>query len=396
MSWDFERSSKYVRQQGLQNHIAFVSARGRDRALPLNSERHIYDIDNIVVRDFEIELDSSLAWDAVEDWAPVSDAKLHFEGCRFQCPSPNMWSITFPWRGSFRFHNNEFCFPASRFGGHWVFAFRSGGSAWFAGNGFAGNNIQTRCVTRAASQDDSANVTPAEARRGRIAFVANRGVHDLGIQEGYSSIEITGMNRIERLTVDLNVDVDGARRTSIYLGPREKIDPSFHNCLQHRSLFLAMRQLAATNHDSRQLTVLDRQLERIEYFLNKGQDTPSLSDCRVWIEYWQDRVLYAWRRWSSDFYRSWLRPLVILVVGYLLINAAPALSVEPFSVSRWIDLTLRPVAQIATCEISSGRIVGSEYEAVPASAKTFLKLAGRVEVVWIGVRGFALAKSLRR
>ena len=90
LSWDFERSSKYVRQQGLQDHIAFVSARGRDRALPLNSERHIYDIDNIVVRDLEIELDDGSAWDAVEDWTPVSDAKLHFEGCRFQCPSPNM------------------------------------------------------------------------------------------------------------------------------------------------------------------------------------------------------------------------------------------------------------------------------------------------------------------
>ena len=264
------------------------------------------------------------------------------------------------------------------------------------GNDFTGNNIQTRCVTRAASQDDSANVTPAEAWRGRIAFVANRGVHDLGIQEGYSSIEITGMNRIERLTVDPLVEVDGAKRTSIYLGPREKIDPSFHNCLQHRSLFLAMRQLAATNHDSRQLTVLDRQLERIEYFLNKGQDTPSLSDCQVWIEYWQDRVLYAWRRWSSDFYRSWLRPLVMLVAGYLVINALPYLFVEPFSASHWIDLTVRPVAEIATYEISLGRIVGSEYETVPALTKTFLKLAGLVEVVWIGIWGFAFAKSIRR
>ena len=277
-----------------------------------------------------------------------------------------------------------------------MFAFRSGSSAWFVGNDFTGIDIQTRCGIPGAGGDDSYEISMAEAWRGRIAFVANRGVHELRILEGYSSIEITGMNRIERLTVDPIIEADGVKRTSIYLGPREKIDPSFHNCLEHRSLFLAMRQLAATNHDSRQLTVLDRQLERIEYFLNKGQDTPSLSDCRVWIEYWQDRVLYAWRRWSSDFYRSWLRPLVMLVAGYLVINALPYLLVEPFSVSHWIDLTLRPVAEIATYEVSLGRIVGSEYETVPASAKTFLKLAGLVEVVWIGIWGFAFAKSIRR
>ena len=54
-----------------------------------------------------------------------------------------------------------------------------------------------------------------------------------------------------------------------------------------------MRRLAALNHDSRQLTVLDGQLERVEY-LNKGREAPPVFDFRVWIEYWQDRILYGW------------------------------------------------------------------------------------------------------
>ena len=158
-----------------------------------------------------------------------------------------------------------------------------------------------------------------------------------------------------------------------------------------------MRRLAAINHDSRQLTVLDRQLERIEYFLNKGKDTPSVLDYRVWIEYWQDRVLYAWRRWSSDFYRSWLRPLAMLVGGYLLINAVPPVFVvESFSVSHWIDLTLRPVAELATYEVSLGRIVGGEYDTVSASGKTILKLAGLIEMIWIGIWAFAFGKAIKR
>ena len=395
-SWDFERSSEYVREQGLQDHISFASAIDRDKALPLNSDRQIYEIANIVVGNLDIELDDGAAWNGVEDWNPVSHTKWHFEGCRFRCQSTIMWTMAFPWRGSFRFDNNEFSFAPSQYPGHWGFVFEIGSSAWFVGNDFLGNNVQTRCVNAAEGQDDSSNVPKTAAWKSDIAFVANKGIHELGIFEGYSRIEISGMNRIDRLAANLMADVDRASGTSIYFGPREKIDPLFHNCIHHRSLFLAMRRLAATREDSRQLTVLDRQLERIEYFLNKGQDTPSLLDCRVWIEYWQDRVLYAWRRWSSDFYRSWLRPLAMLVAGYLTINALPFVLVEPFSVSDWFDLSLRPIGEIATYEVSVGRIVGGDYETVRSSGKTLLKLAGLVEVVWIGIWGFVFAKSVRR
>ena len=200
-----------------------------------------------------------------------------------------------------------------------------------------------------------------------------------------------------QMDIDLVVDADAGEPTSIYLGPREKIDPSFHNCLQHRSLSLAMRTLAAVNQDSRQLAVLDRQLERIEYFLNKGRGAPSVFDFRVWLEYWQDRALYGWRRWSSDFYRCWLRPLTMLVGGYAAINALPpAILVDGFSLSDWLGLTFRPLTEIPVYEASLARIVGSDYDAVSGSAKTLLKLAGLMEVLWIGVWAFALTKSLRR
>ena len=398
-SWDFERSSEYVHKQGLNEHIAFVSAKHRDKTLPLNSERHIYEIDNIVVRDLDIELDDRSAWDAIPDWSPLSGAKWHFERCRFRCPSPNMWALAFPWRGSFRFHKNEFRFPSDGHrGGSWIFPFKIGSRVSFVGNDFAGKEIYTRCVASEKGKDSSVATSDKLWRNlGHIAFVANKRVGSLRIEEGFSSIEITGMNRVDRLNIDLIVDPDEGRQTSIYLGPREKIDPSFHNCLQHRSLFLLMRRLAAFNHDSRQLTVLDRQLERIEYFLNKGRGAPSAYDFRIWIEYWQDRVLYGWRRWSSDFYRSWLRPMAMLVGGYLVINALPpAILIDGFSVSHWMDLTLRPITEIAAYEASLGRIVGSDYEAVSAYAKTLLKLVGLIEVFWIGVWAFAFTKSIRR
>ena len=396
--WDFERAADYVREQGLETHIRFVSLAARDKRLPLNSERHVYDMENIVVRDLEIELDDKTGWDRDGDWVPVSRAKWHFDRCGFRCPSPNGWVFVFPWRGAFRFRSNEFSTPSDRFAGHWTLAFEAGSRAWFGGNDFGGGHVQTECVRRAKAntEGEDSSTDHAWEGSGQIAFVGNRGLESLEIFEGYSAIEITGMNRIGRFNARLKVDGGEEKRTSVYLGPREKIDPGFHHCLQHRSLFLAMRQLAATSHDGRQLTVLDRQLERIEYFLNKGQDRPSVKHYGVWVEYWQDRVLFGWRRWSSDFYRSWLRPLVTLVIGYLLINAVPALVVEPFGLFDWVALTLRPIGEIATYEASVGRIVGNEYESVAGSARTLLKLMGLVEVVWMGVWGFAFAKAIRR
>ena len=290
MHSDFDRSSSYVGEQGLQNHITFVSFSARDKTLPLNSDRHILDAQNIVVQDLTIELDDRLAWDKVQDWVPISSAKLHFERCQFQSTSSSMWAFTIPWRGSFRFYQNLFSFRSSRHPGVWVFPFKPGSRVWFEGNNFDGCGIQTRCVSSPQRTEDSQDTAEIEAwkRFGRISFVGNGGVRGLSIQEGFPSVEITGMNRIGRLNVDLIID--DSERTSIYLGSREKIDLQFHNCLQHRSLFLAMRRLAAMNHDNRQLVVLDRQLERIEYFLNKEKEIPSLSNYWVWIEYWQDRA----------------------------------------------------------------------------------------------------------
>ena len=313
-------------------------------------------------------------------------------------PIAKRMGIGLPLARSVSFQRQRILDPGDRFAGSWMFAFEAGSRAWFGRNDFSGGQIQTECVTLVAAtkggEDSSAD--QVWERSGEIAFVGNKRVGSLAIFEGFASIELTGMNRIGRLNADLLVDGNEARRTSVYLGPREKIDPDFHNSLQHRSLFLAMRELAAMRHDGRQLAVLDRQLERIEYFLNKGQDSPSVKDYRIWIEYWQDRVLFGWRRWSSDFYRSWLRPLVALIAGYLLMNATALMVVEGFSVSDWIDLTLRPVSEIASYEASVRRVADREYASVSRSARTLLQLVGLLEVLWIGVWGFALVKAIKR
>ena len=182
----------------------------------------------------------------------------------------------------------------------------------------------------------------------------------------------------------------------VYFGPREKIDRHFHHSLQHRQLFLHLRHLSAVTHDARQLSILDKQIDRIEYFLNKNQDTPYLRDFRLWTEYWQDRLLYAWRRWSSDFYKSWMRPLLMIILGYTLLNAAPALMIDNFSLSDWTELTLRPISEIANYETALSRIVGADYGEISSSEKNVFRLIGLLEVIWIAMWSFAFARSIRK
>lgn len=84
-----------------------------------------------------------------------------------------------------------------------------------------------------------------------------------------------------------------------------------------------MREFAGKKQDAHLASALNKQLDRIEYFLTKNQEISFFANKREWVEHWQDRLLYAWRRWSSDFYRSWLRPLSMTVLGYGVLNALP-------------------------------------------------------------------------
>ena len=394
-SWDFDKSIPFLEENDLHQHIVFVTPRS-SKHLPLNSERHLYEMNNVIIRNIRIDLDDRSGWTGRDDWEPLSHAKWHFEKCCFEASSPNMWPIHFPWSGSFRFYKSTFDFPTSRHGGYWILVFQNGTRILFQGNDFKGHNIQTRCVPSAMDRETADEAVPEMYVSSSISFVGNKGMYDLHVQEGYSSVALTGMNRIGRLWFDNLLSAEHADRAAIYFGPREKIDRDFHHCLQHRKLFLSARNLAAANHDTRQLVVLDKQIDRIEYFLNKEQATPFVLDFRIWIEYWQDRLLYAWRRWSSDFYKSWMRPLAMIIFGYMLFNAMPVLFVDAFSLSHWIEFTLRPIGEIAGYEASLSRIVGGDYDMLSSSEKNILRLFGLMEVIWIAMWSFAFAKSIRR
>ena len=145
-SYDFDRSLPLLTEIGLEEHVSFVSH--PSKTLPLNSERHLYQLGNIIIRNLHIELSERSAWAAHDDWEPLSAAKWHFANCHFYASGSNMYTLHFPWSGSFRFYKNAFDFRPGRGGGYWLFVFQAGSRILFQANDFRNHSVQTRCVPR--------------------------------------------------------------------------------------------------------------------------------------------------------------------------------------------------------------------------------------------------------
>ena len=229
-----------------------------------------------------------------------------------------------------------------------------------------------------------------------ITFIGNKGIEDLRFRCNAEHYIFRGMNHINRLGFN-EFDSDSQNlNTNIYLGPREKIDPNFHHTLQHRNLFISIKEHASKKQDSWMVNVLDKQLDRIEYFLTKEQEVSIRIDGKQWLEYWQDRILYEWRRLSSDFYRSWLRPLIMVAFGYIVLNTLPWFWIDSFTISDCIEFSLRPIQKIPFYTETLNELYKDEYRNIPRGGKIFLGFIGLFQVVWVAMWGFAFGKSIKR
>ena len=75
-SYDFDRSLPLLTELGLEGHVSFVSR--PSKTLPLNSERHLYELGNIIIRNLHIELNERSAWAAHDDWGTIVYGKMAF------------------------------------------------------------------------------------------------------------------------------------------------------------------------------------------------------------------------------------------------------------------------------------------------------------------------------
>ena len=429
LSFDFALATPFITEESLENHILSDQPRGK-KLYPLNSERHIYGINNLIFRDLDIEmgLNLNLGRDSIVQRINSSGVNWHFEDCRFQPSSSNMASLSFGWQGFFRFYNNELDYGDSRGGRTWLFFFESGSSVLFEGNDFKSSSIQISYTVGASPHVQKlswrgikayfvrdASYQKAMIRKNHglpetvrlempdmilshvglagISFVGNKAIDRLDLMCRANQYVFRGTNCINNLWFRES-DFNLRELTSIYFGSRERIDPGFNNSLHHRALFLSMKKYGVEKEDAVLVDALNKQLDRIEYFRAKDQNRSLLRNS--WLEYWQDRIRYEWRRWSCDHYRSWLRPLSFLVLGYVGLNALPGFWIEDFTVSDWIAFSLRSIDRIPFYTAGLKDLHGSAYESLSSGSMNWLRLLGLFQVIWVALWGFALSKSIRR
>ena len=431
-SYDFTLALPFIEENGLDGHIYF---RSFEKGLPMNSERRIYSsINNILIKNLTIKFDNHLEFSKQSDWAPASHAKWHFEECRIE-PWSSLPVIHFPWRGDFRFYKNEFPPHDDRGEPSWLFAFEIGSWVLFQKNDFKNSSMQ---IVHSFSDKDSEHsyiqklswegreayivrddsyyeamirknyqlpetvrVNIPDAYSGHtglnnLSFLGNKGIDRLELRcnaasyifRGINNINFLRFNELDSHSLDLSAE--------IYIGARERIDPHFHYPLHHRNLFTSIREFAAKKQDAWLLNAMDKQLDRIEYFLTKDQKVSFRAGMREWFEYWQDRILYAWRRWSSDFYRSWIRPLSMIVLGYFALNACPLFWIDSFTFSDWITFSLQPVSKIHLYTEKLETVCGDDYRCLSPSSKNWLGFIGLLQVIWIAIWGFSFSKSIKR
>lgn len=427
--YDLDLARPFLKGQGLEGHILVHHQSFRESYFPLNSERNIYEINNLIFRNLDIDLEGTLDWNKGFIWAttPIG-TKWHFEHCRFKFSS-SMLNIFFGWYGSFRFYKNEFEFGDVAGTKSLLFGFASRSRVLFQKNDFEDSNIHISYVIKNSRyvqklswrrreayivKDDSYNEAMIRKNYGlsetvrleiphknlnhlgldKISFVGNKRIGRLCLRCKANDYVFNGINYINCLDFD-KLDFNFTNTVSIYLSSRERIDPDFYDPHHHRKLFLSLREFGGKKQDVELVNILGKELNRIEYFLTKEQKVPFRSGSE-WIEYWQDRTLHAWRRWSSDFYRSWFRPLLIGVLGYLVLNAFPWFWIEEFNVSDWIAFSLRHIDKMPFYTSGLKELFGSVYEDLPAGSKNWLRFIGLFQVIWATMWGFAFSKSIRK
>lgn len=430
MSYDLELALPFLKDKGLADHVVIHQPRGKQ--LPRHRERGIYALDNLIIRRLDITLDTPFVGGARADWEPMGwSLKLHFEQCSFE-PHDGTATLKFPWSGSFRFDGNRFVYSTGGILGAWLLVFCRMSNVTFHRNDFDNCSIQMvsiresddaprqklsweghsayllkdeayykAMIRKAHELPDGVRLTfpdsgysASHVGLGRVALVGNRGIESWLMRCNAAHYAFRGRNNIQSLSFgESRSDLDDAM---VYIGRRERFDPNFRAPFRHRNLFLLLKGSAERKGDARLVRALQRQVDRMEYFLNKECNVPLSDGMGGWLEYWQDRLRDGWRRWSSDFFGSWLRPLVVGALGYVGLNALAWVWIDGFTMADLVAFTLRRVDRIPFYTVGLQDLYGAEYDDLTRGSKNWLRAIGLAQNVWLGMWAFAFGKAIRR
>ena len=162
---------------------------------------------------------------------------------------------------------------------------------------------------------------------------------------------------------------------------------SIETILDIRALFIRLCQVARTRGDLKQVKLLNSHIMFFEYLYVKNNG---------WNENWnncQDFILLLWRKLSSKFYMSWVRPLIGLLVGYLGFNAVSMIYCD---FTEYLLFCVYSATSILTYTSGLEIVLGVEkYKAtITQTSEGWLNFIGLFRLLWITLWGYAFKNAI--
>ncbi len=166
-----------------------------------------------------------------------------------------------------------------------------------------------------------------------------------------------------------------------------------------RYLFLVLKNIARMKDDTEQMSIIGSYIMLIEYAQIK-YDFKYEGWYRCYSE-WQNWVLLGWRKISSNYYMSWLRPTIFLVGGYLFFNLAPFLILWlhglRFDYIGYWEFCLASPTTIPFYTTTLETILGKDRfgELLWLVKEVWFDFLGILRILWMTLWGYALKNVLR-
>ena len=333
----------------------------------------------VVVSNLAISFDmtefplADAAWQSERNGSPeYCRVRWKFIECEFVFAAPRP-TIYFSWAIQFMFEKCEFRFSSATSAAlpqDITFGFRYMGIFGFSKCDFYNNGL---------AMSPAAVIPHHRSLQMRaVSFDGNYNIDFLNLYGNISlHYDFRGGNQISRLAFSQD-----EKQFVVNFSAFERIDRERKYASDHRNQFLKMRQKASERQDLSQTRILDAYIAEFNYYILKDEKIGG-------IAYWQTVMLQWLRKWTSNFHRSWLRPFLILVVGYGVINLLPVFWVDQFALFDWLQLCFNPLRKTTQ---NFQTVVGDNYTAIP---KIVPGLISFVELVWVGAWGLILRKAIR-
>ncbi len=195
---------------------------------------------------------------------------------------------------------------------------------FFVGNSFEGVNFAAQILAPAVARLDFKNNNfknnevnidaideqPYETKC--IITISNNEFNNLCIK-GNGNFHFTGENTIRQLKI-MSIDYYETSRLRplpiVHWGAHQKLDEDGRYFFAHKKIFITLKQKATANGDTTQEMILQREIAKCDHAIVKSE--------KGWGTY-QDKAIFGFSKWISNYGTSWIRPLLLLTVLNLVV-----------------------------------------------------------------------------